>query len=345
MKIRDYMMMATGVVCALATAQVFAQTEDDADEADDSGVAAELAGLVLVAEQDEGKEEKGFDLLVRTMLVRGVAEVSNPDVGTFAPMTKNKAYPLGSVFRTGGDGAAVVVFSATESVQMFENTEIVVMADKDNPKARCVQLVSGRVKTFLKDNLLEGLFSVVTPHAVCENMAGRADLSLAMDGENEVFQIATITGAIRVKGPQYTIEALRAANTVNVLTSPGCALSHLTSVKGDFKITLDNGMEEPVVYEMSPKAVVKIWREAAPVGGRMVVAALVVSPTGTARHRFAYAVGRAELVTGEQADLSAEQDQELQELLKAAEGLKPATAGKAPAAKADDGAPDEEEDI
>ena len=337
MKIRDYIVM-TGTACALTAAmQGFAQT-DEPEETEPAIV--EMVEQAL--EQDAARGEKGFDLLVRALSVSGAAEVKNPDTGAFAPMLKNKAYPLGSVFRTGAGGTAVVVFSGAESVQMFENTEVVVLASKDNAKGRCVRLVSGRIKTFLKDNLPEGQFGVETPNASCKNMAGRADFSLTMEGENERFQAATITGTVRIEGPQYTIGALRAANTVNVLTAPNRSLSHLTGVSGDYKITLDNETDNPVVYDMSPKAVVKIWREAASVGGNMVVSTLVVSPTGKAKHRISFVVGRPNIFPSEDEVPEVEAEPELPNLLQATAKEK-APAKKAKAAADDDAAAEEED--
>ena len=209
----------------------------------------------------------------------------------------------------------VVVFSGSESVQMFENTEIVVLADGSNPKGRCARLVSGRIRTFLKDNLQEGQFSVETPNASCKNMAGRADFSLEIGGENERFEVKVVTGSIRLEGPQYTIGALRAANTVNVLTTSNRALSHLTGVSGDYKITLDYEADAPVEYDMSPKAVVKIWREIAPLGGSTVVSVLAVSPTGKARHRFAYVLGRGDILDSKDIESEADPETDLQILL------------------------------
>jgi len=309
MKIHSSRVMA-GIVCALATAMpVFAQFDDNEIEATEPVIADQ------VSEKAAGKESKGFDLLVRAVVVRGEVEVMNPDVGKFMLAQRNKAYPLGSVFRTGTDSSAVLTFSSTERIELLANTEAIVMAAEKDPNARSVRLVSGLLKTSLKDTLQDGQFSVETPNASCKNMAGRANITLKANGENEEFQVATITGLVRVEGPQYTIEALRAANTVNVLTSPGRSLSRLTSVSGDYKITLNNGTAEPVLYDMSPKALVKIWREAAAVGGRMVVSTLVVSPTGTARHRFVYAEGRENVRTGELIEPTIELEPELAALL------------------------------
>jgi hypothetical protein len=161
------------------------------------------------------------------------------------------------------------------------------------------KLVSGTIKTALRDNLKGSTFSINTPNCDVVNMAGRGEYTISTDGENEVFQGATITGTASVKGAHYTIPALQAANTVNITTAPNRSFSRLTSVSGDFDIVLPNGSDEPVKYGMSPKALVKIWRKNAPVGGRTIVSALVVSPTGMARHRFAYAVGRDIVQTGE----------------------------------------------
>jgi len=143
MKLRDYMLM-TGAVCVLATGlRAFALEAETAAVTEEGG--QDAAGK---------KDDKGFDILVRAMSARGSVEVMNPDVGAFAPVVNSKAYPLGSVFRTKADGEVSVYFSGSESVQMLANTEIVALAS-DNPKARCVKLVAGRIKTSLRDNLLE----------------------------------------------------------------------------------------------------------------------------------------------------------------------------------------------
>jgi len=168
-------------------------------------------------------------------------------------------------------------------------------------------LISGKIKTVLRDNLPEGSFGVETPNASCKNIAGRGEFSLTSDATLESFQAAIVTGAARVEGPQFAIPALRAANTINIQTAKDRTLSRLTSVSGDFSIMLENGTETPVNFGMSPKAVVKIWRENAPTGGRSIISTLVVSPTGMARHRFAYAVGRPIISAQEGDDKPAEE--------------------------------------
>jgi len=284
-------------VCVVAFSLSSAYAQDNAQGDAQPAAAAEAAGPSAAVTPPV--PAKIFEPLVRVMNIQGSCEVKNPDVGQFAPALNNKAYPLGSVFRTGLGSSILIVFSGQESVQALEKTELTVACPEKNPEGRLVRLSSGKIKTFLRDNLPEGAFGVETPSTSCQSVAGRGEYTLTVDAAVETFQVATITGAARIVGPQYQIPALRAANTVNIQTSPDRSLSRLTSVSGDFPIHLANGTETPVNFGMSPKAVVKIWRESAPVGGRPIVSTLVVSPTGIARHRFVYAEGRPDLTTGE----------------------------------------------
>lgn len=313
MEVVDYMKVVR-VVSVFAALPMFAQeAQPEAKPAEAkpavTAPAADQAGVPAPA-ADAKPKEKIFDILARAMAPRGIAEVNNPDVGAFQPVVSNKAYPLGSTFRTGPDSTVVINFSFTDGIQLMENTEVLVTADEKNRDARMVKLVRGRLLTFMKDNMPEEMFSIATPNAICKSLAGRAEIELTEKDNNEELQVATITGTLVVEGLQFTIPALRAANTVNVLTAVNRSLSRLISEKGDFKVALSNGSAYPVSYDMSPRAVIKIWRENAPVGGRTIVSTLVVGPSGTARHRFVYAVGRDVLSTGELVDQTVLEQQE-----------------------------------
>ncbi len=284
----------TRVFAASFLMSAAAYAQDEAEPAAEEAQEQELAPV------DENQQQPAASIpLVRVVNIRGGCEVNNPDVGQFAPALENKAYPLGSVFRTGANQTAFLIFSARDSVQLFANTEVLVTRPEGNTDGRIVRLISGRIRTDLRDNLPEGSFGVETPNASCKNLSGRGDYTLSSDANGETLQIATVTGSARIEGPHYHIPALRAANIINIQTAADRSLSRLTTVSGDFAIILEKGDEEPVQFGMSPRAVVKIWRENAPVGGRAIISTLVVGPTGIARHRFAYAEGRANIATGE----------------------------------------------
>ena len=309
-------------VCAMAiTLVTTVRAQDDAQPA--------AGGQAPAAAEQQAQPDKLFSPLVRVMNIQGICEVNNPDVGNFVPAQNDKAYPLGTVFRTGAGSSAIIVFSAQESVQLLASTEAIASCPEKKPEARIVRLLSGKIKTTLRDTLSEGCFGVETPNASCKNLAGRGEYTLTTEANTETFQAGTITGAARIVGPQYEIPALRAANTANIQTASDHSFSRLTSISGDFAIILQKGAEEPVNYVMSPKAVVKIWRENAPVGGRAIISTLVVSPTGLARHRFAYAEGRPNLATGELIEPAAEEKPEDMPVLLTTPAKKDEAAGEA----------------
>ena len=254
-----------------------------------------LASIEIAA----GLPETKFANLVRVVNILGVCEVKNPDIGTFAVIKHNKAYPMGSIFRTAADSTCVLILSVEDSVIIGNNSEIMVTACKDNCQKVTIKLMRGEVKTTLRDNLADGSFTLNTANTEVKNMAGRGVYVISIENDNNIFKASTITGTARIEGPHYTIPALQAANKVNITTASNRSFTRLTSVSGDFAIELLDGNEEPVTYQMSPKAVVKLWRENAPVGGRTIISTLVVSPTGIARHRFVHAEGRQMLKTGE----------------------------------------------
>ena len=314
MEVFDYMKVVR-VVSVFAALPMFAQ---EAQLVAKPAEATPAVTVPAVADQSAlspavpATKPKGkiFDIMSRAMAPRGIAEVNNPDVGAYQPIASNKAYPLGSSFRTGPGSSVVINFSSTDGVQLMEGTEVVITADEKNSDARMVKLIRGRILTFMKDSMPEEMFSVSTPNAICKSLAGRAEIELSFKDATEELRVATITGTLVMEGLQFTISALRAANTVNILTATNRSLSRMMSEKGDFKIVLSNGTANPVSYDMSPHAVVKIWRENAPIGGRTIVSTLVVGPSGTARHRFVYAVGREILSTGELVDQAILEQQE-----------------------------------
>jgi hypothetical protein len=307
MNMVDYVKVV-GVASLSLVLPVFAQDEQPAVQP----AVPETAAVVEGADPATTNKPKGkvFDILARVQSPRGIAEVNNPDVGSFQPVLANKAYPLGSTFRTGPASSVVINFSNTDGVLLLENSEIIVSVDPKKEDARAVTLVRGQLRTYMKDNMPEEMFSVATPNALCKSLAGRAEFSLGVKDGNEELSVATITGSLLLEGLQFTIPTLRAANTVNVLTATNRSLSRLISEKGDFKVVLSTGTEFPVSYDISPRAVIKIWRDAAPIGGRTIVSTLVVGPSGTAQHRFVYAVGRDVLATGELVDKAVLEQQE-----------------------------------
>ena len=300
-------------------------------------VRAQEAAAAEAKAEDAEEQVKVFEPLVRIASIRGVCEANNPDVKQYAAAVQNKAYPMGTSFRT-ADGTATLIFSNQDTLNLGTNTEVIVSACTKNPDARVIRLLGGSFKTNLRDNLPDGSFNVITEHANCLSLSGRGEYSVTKDAELDILQVGTVTGSTRIEGPQFVVPALRAANTINIQTSPGRSLTRMTSVYGDFAVVLENGTEEPQNYTMTPKSVVKIWREKAPIGGRTVVSVLAVNHVGTAQHRFAYVVGRPVLATGDLVDperAAAETEAEDEKLPSLVSEEKPAAGKEKPAAEDD----------
>lgn len=297
--------LRTGI-CLTATICLFSAFAQD-----EEAPAVEQAIEGQAADEQPAEEqpvlEAGSEIyysLVRVAKIRGTCEVMQPG-GTWLVANEEKFYPLGCVFRTDGKSTATLAFSPQEGAQLHEGTEVEVATCDSAKTCRIVRLRGGKLSTTLRENLLEGAFTLELPNMICKNVEGRGEYSLANDANGEVVRLRTITGASRVEGAYYTLPTMRAANIVEISTAADRSFSRITGVSGDFSILLDKGEEEPVNYAMTPKAVVKIWQESAPVGGRPVVATLALSPKGLLRHRFAFAVGREGIATGELVDANA----------------------------------------
>ena len=239
------------------------------------------------AQQAKKADEKMFQPLVQVMNIRGICEVHNPDVGQYKPAMRNKAYPMGSTFRTGIDGRCALVFSMKDTLRMSPNSEVVVEADKANSDVRIVKLIRGQIRTNIRDNPREGAFNVFTEDTFCKSLSGRGTYTMTRTPTLTILKVSTVTGSAVVEGPHYTVPALRAANAIEIQTSPNRALSRIADISGDYNIVLPNGSDKPVTYTMSPKDIVKIWRETAKIGGRMIVSVLVLKPNGAGWFRSA----------------------------------------------------------
>lgn len=280
--------------CAFAVlATSVAWSEDESENVNADAQAADAQ-----TEEKAKTPENVQPLSPLTQLSRmmGSITVSDPDVGKALPGVQGKRYPAGATFEAGPNSSAVLQFSSVDSIRLAAGSAVQVLAGENPEMSRIIKLIRGQVQTFFRDNAPDGMFQVETPNAVLKNVVGKGDYTLTVAGADETFRIATITGSCLVEGPQYSIPALRAANTLSVFTAADRTLSRLFGESGEYVIVLENGTEEPLKYKMSPQAVVKIYRQHAKVGGRLIVATMVISPKETLEHRFRFAMGRPQLV-------------------------------------------------
>ena len=239
------------------------------------------------------------DLLVVSSIV-GRCEVQKPTVDKPEDVIVGRAYPLGSVFKS-KDAVLTVTFGEDAGMKVFEGTDFTVSAQSDKPDGRIIQVFSGKINLILPDDLEDdSLFKVLLPEIVCKNLKGKSEMAFTSSTDTEVqFTIRGVTGRVYVEGLNYSIPQIRAANIVQISNAKDHSFTRITSLSGDYAAELQNGTESPTLFTVSPKALLKIWRKKAPVGERMLVSVLTVSPTGKAKNNFTYAIGRDEIKTGE----------------------------------------------
>lgn len=239
------------------------------------------------------------DLLVVSSIV-GHCEVQKPTVGKPEEVIVGRAYPLGSVFKS-KDAVLTVAFGEDAGMKVFEGAEFTVSAQPENADGRVIQLFSGKINLILPDDLEDdSLFKVLLPEIVCKNLKGKSEMAFVAATDTEIqLVIRGVTGRVCVEGLNYTIPQIRAANIVQITNAKDHSFTRITSLSGDYAAELQNGTESPTIFTVSPKALLKIWRKKAPVGERMLVSVLTVSPTGKAKNNFTYAIGRDEIKTGE----------------------------------------------
>ena len=114
---------------------------------------------------------------------------------------------------------------------------------------------------------------------------------------------------MRLVGPQFVIPELKVGQSIAISTLTDNSQTRIRDVAGDYRIFVNKGLEfNPMPSEseeadvllpvaMSAQSTVKIWREKAPVGGRLIVSVLATGPDGKGRESYAFAVGRNNVVT------------------------------------------------
>ena len=86
-------------------------------------------------------------------------------------------------------------------------------------------------------------------------------------------------------------------------------MTRISDLLGDYRVFVNkgnelnpdtsdvDGNESLLPVSMSSRSTVKIWREKAPVGGRLIVSVLATGPDGKGRESYAFAVGKDNVVT------------------------------------------------
>ena len=248
-------------------------------------------------------QAQSFDILFRVSSVKGACLVKKPGAAAFEPAIKGKAYPFGTTVRTGKDAEAYILLSADDSLRMSPLSELSVIESEGAPvnASRTVRLEEGKLFISVRDGLAEKALVVETAVAFCDSFVGRSTVELlkarkpAKDKLDLRLLVHTDNGAIRVSGPQFSVPKMRSGSAIRIESSMDRGITRIINESNDYKVDIDNGTDTPVSLETTTRSMVRICREHAAVGGKLVVSVLETAPDGKGKGNFAFVVGEPAL--------------------------------------------------
>lgn len=252
-----------------------------------------------------------FNNLFRVMSPRGDCQIRRPGQEAFEPVIKGKAYPFGSLLKCGKDESQMVVaFSENDAVRILANSMIGTELAREDNNRRVISLKYGDIHVRLDVLNTNNSAMVDTPVGRCVSMVGNARMSLAATPTESTLEIhAEAACQLKMVGPQFVIPELKVGTAISISTAADNSQTRIHNLMGDYRIFVNKGIElNPAPAEseegevllpvaMSAQSTVKIWREKAPVGGRLIVSVLATGPDGKGRESYAFAVGRNNVVT------------------------------------------------
>ncbi|MBM4164059.1 MAG: hypothetical protein FJ222_06430 [Lentisphaerae bacterium] len=247
--------------------------------------------------------------LFQLIRVQGACHVRCPGDTAFGPAIDNKAYPFGTTIQTGPAGSAVISFTGTSATldllaMMGAATEAIVERAPDAPTNHIITLLAGEIQVLADRDTPAPALVVATPDYAVSGFSGRAVVKLLPAAADLIStRVEVIKGSIAIDGNQFAMASVPAGCAFRIETAADRSLTRITTEDGEAVITLANGTPEPLEFNAVPNATVKIWREYAPVGGRLIVAVFAVGPEGKRPECYAFSEGREGLVAVDAGDI------------------------------------------
>ena len=319
--------------------------------AQDENAAAPEAGDDIPKAAEKPASEI-FSTLPFCREVFGRVEVLKPGTSEWLQVEDGRFYPLGSVYRAGEDGRAVIALGKNAFVSMSSNSSFETRAQPLGGRSRTIVPLSGTVQLSLPDNMPEGAFFVTTAGFTVKNPAGSSKYVYADKGDGFEASVRCITGSMEIEGRHFSIPKMRAANEFRIRCTHDNLMTILYGVSGDFIASIDQGVvttteigddgsrtekvgPQTLDWHLTPETRVQIFRAVPSVGERMSVHTMAFDATGTLQSERCFCEGRAEVNSGELVVKDKADGEELAK--RAAEATEDAAAEDASDAKAEDG--------
>jgi hypothetical protein len=292
-----------------------------------SEVEEQLLEPAAKAVKQDGEADP-FTPLPLCRVVQGTVEVKKPSSTEWQAAEEGKFYPLGSAYRTSGQGHLVVAFGPDCIATISGDASFSTRNQKIGEKARTVVLGNGVLKLELIDNLKDGLFFVTSPGFVVKNLAGSSLFTYTNKGDGDEATVKCVTGSLSLEGRHFKIAQMHAADEVQIRSSHDLLNTFLYGKSGDYVVELDQGVKEisefndegvmvkkveksSLKWNLSPETKIRIGRMVPSIGERMSVVVMTFDVSGEMKNHYAFAEGRAEVNTGELVAASKEEQEAL----------------------------------
>ncbi len=270
-----------------------------------------LLGAALLAGTLEAQHASVIPLF-QLKNVQGACYVNRPGATASEPAIDHKAYPFGTSVQTEPAGSAVIAFTGSFtdvdiSAAMGKSTDVRVDREPGTPTNHIISLLAGELQVFADRDTPEQALSVATPDFSVYGFSGRSAVKvLPATADLITTRVAVAKGGVSIIGNQFSVANMRVGCALRIESTPDRSLTRITSEAGEIVITLENGTDEPLLFNAYPRSTVKIWREYAPVGGRLIVAVFAVGPDGKRPECYAFSVGRTGVRSVDDEDIDKE---------------------------------------
>lgn len=288
------------------------------DEMTKESEEADAAALKSLGDKGEntGKKDssKPFYLLPCCRMVDGTVEVLTPGSKAWVSVEEGKYYPLGSQYRSIGPSSRLcLAFGYYSEVFMEGDSSFATLVMPLGDKKRGITLGSGTISIKMPNNLPEGLFTVNAPGFVAYNPAGESRYVYTKTVDGDEVDVRCVTKSLSVKGRNFNIASMRAANELKIRTSNDFLVTSLHGKGGDILVKLDQGCfayrdlgtgemkieEKTLDWKLSPRTVVRIYRGKTDLSGNLSVTVITFDARGDLKNRCAFTEHCIEVNSGE----------------------------------------------
>jgi hypothetical protein len=208
--------------------------------------------------------------------VKGDCTVKTPTGNQFVPAEANRAYPYGTIIKTGAKGGCVLFFSAGNQAEVGPNASLVVGEDSVDAAHKFISLESGSVtlKLVAEDVGAKG-FDVRTPVGVVTSSGGELTVDVTADQDLDVATIKVGEGTAVVVGPNYKVPTLEKGDGIVISTARDQSFTRIKTSDGEFDMEFRDAQGDAKTVSTKTGSVIKIWRRRSENGKMLIVTVLI----------------------------------------------------------------------